>query len=111
MTAARRTFRNLESVMNKQRIQFEASEDTVKLIDDLMDKTDVTTRKEFLNNAISLMKWAIDKTIAGSTIAAVNEHDKMYRELQMPALMAAATKGQKTQANQVDNNRETAGAA
>ncbi len=97
--------------MSKQRIQFEASEDTLKLIDELMQTTDSATRKEFFNNAVSLMKWAIDKAVDGYMIAAVSKDDNVYLELQMPALMNAAAKGKGAMASKAEEEHMTAGAA
>ncbi|MEO1201814.1 MAG: hypothetical protein AAFX10_03835 [Pseudomonadota bacterium] len=94
---------------NKRRITFEATNDQLEMIEELMDSTDIGTKREFLSNAISLMKWAVDKVSAGSVVAAVNEDDKIYRELQMPALQAAAHRA--TRKSEAEETRKAAGAA
>jgi hypothetical protein len=41
-------------------------------------------KTEFMNNAFSLMKWAVRHLKTGESIAAVNEGEDRYTELAMP---------------------------
>ena len=74
------------------KVQIELSDKRLQEIDLLMEQTDTATRKEFFNNALTLLKWAIDKAKHGYTIASVKEDEKRFRELEMPILANAATK-------------------
>ena len=70
----------------KVRIQFDLSEEGAEELNRLMDVTGVATRKDLMNNALTLFKWAVTESRAGRSIAAVDEEKQSYRELTMPAL-------------------------
>lgn len=72
------------------RIQFELPEEKVKELEELMRVAGITTRKDLFNNALTLLEWAVQERKAGRSIASVDEHNKRYKELVMPALMAVA---------------------
>ena len=72
------------------KVQIEFSDRKLREIDLLMKQTDTATRKEFFNNALTLLGWAIEKSKAGYTIASVKEDEKRFRELEMPILNNAA---------------------
>ncbi|HME12358.1 MAG TPA: hypothetical protein VKF79_05840 [Candidatus Acidoferrum sp.] len=55
-------------------------------IENLMELTGMATRKEFFNNAFTLLKWAIAERTQGNEIAAISGDRKVYRELRMPVL-------------------------
>jgi hypothetical protein len=46
--------------------------------------------KELVNNAFTILEWAVDETKAGNEIAAVNEGEEVYRVLVMPVLQRVA---------------------
>ena len=66
------------------RIQFEISDNRLKELEALMDTVGVTTKKELLNNALTLLEWAIEEERKGHIIASLDERAKKYRELVMP---------------------------
>ena len=68
------------------RIQFEMPEEKVNEIQNMMDEAGVKTRREFFNNALSLLAWAIRERQTGRTIASINESEQKYKELYMPIL-------------------------
>ena len=70
------------------RLQFEMPEDKVAELEELMSETGVQTKKELINNALTLLKWAVRETRKGHAIASVDETNGKYRELQMPILDA-----------------------
>ena len=72
------------------RIQFELSEDKLKELEQLMAASGVKTKKEFFNNALTLLEWAIKEKKAGRTIASIDETANSYKEIVMPALSAVA---------------------
>jgi hypothetical protein len=82
----------MEGVMPVTRIQFEADAEKMAEIEALMAGCGIETRKELFNNALTLLKWAIEHTRQGHTIAAIDEKNQVYRELQMPILDHISTK-------------------
>jgi len=72
------------------RIQFELPEDQAAALESLMQATAVRTKKELLNNALTLFEWAVNERRQGFKVASINEEEKKIRELLMPALQAVA---------------------
>ncbi len=68
------------------RIQFELSEEKVKELEKLMEETGLRTKKDFLNNAITLFEWAVKERKAGHILASVDEEAEKYTEILMPSL-------------------------
>ena len=69
------------------RLQVELTHERVQAIDRLVTLTGMASRKEFLDNALSLMAWAIREKQKGRMIASVEEHDpEGFREVTMPCL-------------------------
>jgi|WetSurMetagenome_2_1015567.scaffolds.fasta_scaffold330645_2 hypothetical protein len=68
------------------RLQFEISEGRLKELEDLMDVTGTGTKKELLNNSLTLLEWAVNEKKRGNMIASVNEDEKKYKEITMPIL-------------------------
>lgn len=69
-----------------KRVQLDLLERQVKELDELMKETGVATRKDFFNQALSLLSWAIKQKKEGRIIASVDEANKQYREVVMPVL-------------------------
>lgn len=69
-----------------QRVQLDLLERQVKELDGLMKETGVRTRKDFFNQALSLLLWAIKEKKEGRIIASVDEANNQYREVVMPVL-------------------------
>ncbi len=76
------------------RIQIELDEQGVAIVNKVRDMTGLSTYKELFNNAITLLDWAARQAYKGLAIAAADEEKQQYRELEMPALQYAASKGQ-----------------
>ena len=72
------------------RIQIELPEEKLKALEELMNETGLKTKKELLNNALTLLTWAVRETKAGRVIASVDEHEKKYKEILLPALENAS---------------------
>lgn len=68
------------------RFQLEISEESLEEIEALVAKTGTSTKKEFINYAITLLKWAIKQSESGNIIASINEKEGRYKELEMPIL-------------------------
>jgi hypothetical protein len=76
------------------RIQIDLDEQGVAIVNKVRDMTGLSTYKELFNNAITLLDWAARQAYKGLAVAATDEEKQQYRELEMPALQYAATKGQ-----------------
>lgn len=74
------------------RIQLDLPEEQVKELDELMRQTNITTRKELFNNALTLFQWAVKAKRAGRIIASLDEQSGSAKELVMPTLENAAAK-------------------
>jgi metal-responsive CopG/Arc/MetJ family transcriptional regulator len=68
------------------RIQLDLPEDQVAQLDELMKETNIVTRKELFNNALTLFQWAVKAKRAGRMVASVDEASGNAKELLMPAL-------------------------
>ncbi len=72
------------------RMNFEFSEQRVGDLKKLLNETGTETMKDLVNNAFTILEWAVDETKAGNEIAAVNEGEEVYRVLVMPVLQRVA---------------------
>jgi hypothetical protein len=68
------------------RLNFEFSEQRVGDLKRLLDETRTETMKDLVNNAFTILEWAVDETKAGNEIAAVNQNQEVYRVLITPIL-------------------------
>jgi len=82
------------------RIQIELDEQGVAIVNKVRNMTGISTYKDLFNNAITLLDWAARQSYKGLAIAAADEEKQQYRELEMPALQYAASKGQADRAHQ-----------
>ncbi|RYG91084.1 hypothetical protein EU803_08255 [Loktanella sp. IMCC34160] len=89
--------------MSKTRLQFDVKDDRIHEIKALMKDIGADSNRELFNNALTLLEWAVSEVKNGNTIASINEANQVYRELQMPALNAAATRA-KLQARSGQSN-------
>lgn len=69
-----------------QRVQLDLPEQKVIELDGLMKETGIATRKDFFNQALSLLVWAIKEKKEGRIIASVDQAKKEWREVVMPVL-------------------------
>jgi predicted DNA-binding protein len=56
-------------------------------LDELAKQVGVTKR-EIINNALTLFDWAVEEVKAGKTIASVDEQEEKYKEVLLPLLGA-----------------------
>ena len=73
------------------RFQMEVSDKGLADIEAMVSKTQVSSKKEFMNNAITLLKWAINESEKGNKICSYDEKKDIYRELQMPIYNSQTT--------------------
>ena len=87
--------------MNKVKFQFEMPQANADRLDQLAREVGVT-KKDIINNALTLLEWAIDEVKDGRTIASIDAQENRYKELVLPLLRdfaaqadskAATTKG------------------
>jgi len=79
-----------EAKQQSARLQFELSFDKLEEFERLRVEGGFETRKELLNNALTLMGWAIRHAHAGHSVAALDEKSGKSYELAMPFLEYAA---------------------
>jgi Arc/MetJ family transcription regulator len=82
--------------MATERLQIELNSDKIREIESLMEEVRVSTKKEFVNAALTLLKWAIKERRAGRVIASIDEKSDSYKELEMPVLSEVRSVGQTT---------------
>ena len=73
------------------RLQFEIEEDALRDIELLQELGGLRTKKDLLNNALTLLQWAVRQRTSGRAILSVGP-DGTERELEMPYLEAVARK-------------------
>lgn len=78
--------RTQESSAERVRLQVEMSKDRLASIDQLMEATGMGTRKEFMDNALTLLAWAIRERHKGRSIASVSADGTSFKEVMMPCL-------------------------
>lgn len=78
--------------MKMLKLQFEVDEDANEQIVSYMVLTKVKTKREYINNALALLRWAIDARIEGRSIASVDEGHTTYRQITMPILEAVTAR-------------------
>ena len=76
------------------RIQVEFPEEKARVLEALMDKAGIRTKKELLNNALSLLQWVINETEQGNKILSISDDNR--KELVMPMLSYLADHARNT---------------
>jgi hypothetical protein len=76
--------------MSTERLQVDFDSDKMREIEALMEEAKVSTKKEFVNWALTLLKWAIKERRAGRTIASMDEKHQSFKELELPVLSAVS---------------------
>jgi hypothetical protein len=74
------------------KIQFDLPEEKLAELEVLQKEARLDTRKDLFNNALTLFEWALNEVKNGRSIASVDETNKLYRAIIMPALQAASPK-------------------
>lgn len=72
------------------RIQLDLDDPGVNLLDELKEATGLKTHKELFNTAITLLDWAVKQRQQKRIIASMDEDNKNYKEILIPALEYAA---------------------
>lgn len=77
---------------NVKRFQWEVPAERAQQIEDLMESTGLRSKTDFVNNALTLLVWAVREVEAGRVIATVDEQGNRYREVLLPALENVAAR-------------------
>jgi hypothetical protein len=80
-------------------LQFEISDEEVTKLNELMQQTDIESYRELFNASLTLFKWAREQVALGKVIAAVDETEQKYTEIQMDALRNLTNETVNTQTN------------
>jgi len=79
------------TIEQSKRIQIDLPEDMLKQVEELMQESSIRTKKEYINNALTLLGWAIRETREGRVIASVDEQQQKYKEILLTPLENVAT--------------------
>jgi hypothetical protein len=70
--------------MSTIRMQFEVPAEKAKEIEALIRECGFESKKDFFNNAITLLKWVARHTRNGNIIASIDKGSERYTEFSMP---------------------------
>jgi len=73
--------------MTKVKFQFEMPKENSDRLDELARQVGVT-KKEIINNALTLLEWAIVESKQGRTLASIDAKEDKYKEVILPLLSA-----------------------
>jgi len=68
------------------RYQIDITPEMTAEMSKLIEVTGLPTKKELINNALTLFRWAVQQCAQGYQIASITEDGQVHRELQMPSL-------------------------
>lgn len=81
--------------MATHRIQFDLDDGQLAEFEALMAEGGVSTKRELLNNAITILGWAMDEVNDGRVIASLDEKAQSYKQLSMPILSGKKSKARR----------------
>jgi hypothetical protein len=90
MPAALRNSASEQQQQEKTRVQLDLAPAQMERLNWLMEACSFETRKDLVNNALSLLEWAVLETREGRSVASIDKAAKKIVELTMPALADAA---------------------
>ena len=76
------------------RFQVEIMREELTEMERLCELGGLSSKKELLNNALTLLKWAVRQKQQGYSIASVDANGDVRRELEMPYLESVGLKSQ-----------------
>ena len=75
--------------MGTTRWQIEFPDEQVEELEALMRKIRIDTKKDLINNALTLLDWAVSEIERGHAIGSFAQDDERFREVLLPGLAAA----------------------
>ena len=73
------------------RLQIELSSEKLSQLEELMADTGLATKKDLVNNALTLLTWAVREAQKGRVIVSLDEDGKQPKEILLPALNHVAS--------------------
>lgn len=67
-------------------------DERLRELDAMRERLGIKTLRELLNNALTVLEWAVEQSARGREIASVNAEGESYQPLDMPILSAARGK-------------------
>lgn len=68
------------------RVQLDFPEDRVEEINKLMNEAKIATRKDFINNALTLLEWAIEERRVGKLIGSLDKEAETFERIILPCI-------------------------
>ncbi len=68
------------------RVQLDVPVEQLEEMNKLMVETGISTKKDLINNALTLFEWAVNERKTGRSIGSLQEEEKVFKEILMPAL-------------------------
>ena len=68
------------------KLQIEVTEESLTQLDALREEAGLESMKDLVNNALTLLGWAVTEAKKGRLIASVDEQAQSFKELSMPVL-------------------------
>jgi hypothetical protein len=72
------------------RIQLEAKPERIAELEGLMLQTDIRTKADLVNDALTLFEWAIKERRTGRIIASLDEATQRYKQVLLPSVERTA---------------------
>ena len=91
------------------RLQLDLSDTSDSLIKKLMPLCDLKSKKDVVENALTLLGWAASESSNGFVIAAIDENRKVYKEITAPALEGAKGYAERLKRKGIMSPKNTAG--
>jgi hypothetical protein len=83
------------------RLQVELEPEKVRELEGMMEAGHVRTKKDLINSALTLLKWAMNEVKRGRIIASVDEKEDTYKQLVMPVLEAVGDRASSASAERM----------
>jgi hypothetical protein len=74
------------TTMKLVRLQVEITQEQMDRLEHLQELAGLRTKKELIDNALTLFQWALKEKALGRAIISVDEKEETYKELEMPCL-------------------------
>lgn len=68
------------------KLSIELDEDKMKELETMMEEGKVRTKKEFINSALTFLRWAMREKKSGRIIGSLDEKSDSFKEIEMPVL-------------------------
>jgi hypothetical protein len=69
------------------RVTIELAPEKQQEIEDLLSECGFSDKKDLINNAITMLGWAVKSLKSGCKVGTIDEENRQYTELQMPFML------------------------